>query len=104
MSVATATATEVAYRFDGDLYPATETGKQDLLEAINDALTTEAWSDPEDMTDEERQEAVSMSYDGTHYRAEFWDNIMAIMQHAPYDIDVKRLDRDQLTDEEFEWL
>jgi hypothetical protein len=102
MSVAT--ATEVAYRFDGSLYPATEVGKQDLLEAINDALTTEAYNDPEPMTDDEREEAISMSYDGTHYRAEFWDNVMAIMQHAPYEIDVKRLDRDQLTDEEFEWL
>jgi hypothetical protein len=102
MSVAT--ATEVAYRFDGNLYPATEVGKQELLEAINDALTTEAYADPEPMTDDERQEAVSMSYDGTHYRAEFWDNVMAIMQHAPYDIDVKRHDADELTADELEWL
>lgn len=102
MSVAT--ATEVAYRFDGNLYPATEVGKQELLEAINDALTTEAWNDSTLQDEWSREEAVSQSYDGTHYRAEFWDNIMAIMQHAPYDIDVKRLDRDQLTDEEFEWL
>jgi len=100
----TATATEIAYRFEGDLYPATEVGKQDLLEAINDALTTEAYSDAEPMTDDEREEAISMSFDGTHYQAEFWDNIMAIMQHAPYDIDVKRLDRDQLTADELEWL
>jgi hypothetical protein len=102
MSVAT--ATEVAYRFDGDLYPATEVGKQDLLEAIDAALTTEAWSDPEPMTDDERQEAVSMSYDGTHYAADFWDNIMAIMQHAPYEINVKRHDADELTADELEWL
>ncbi len=102
MSVAT--TTEIAYRFDGNLYPATEVGKQDLLEAINDALTTEAYSDSEPMTEDEREEAISMSYDGTHFQAEFWDNIMAIMQHAPYEIDVKRQDRDQLTDEEFEWL
>jgi len=101
---AVATATEVAYRFDGTLYAATEQGKQELLEAINDALTTEAYADPEPMTEDEREEAISMSYDGTHYAAEFWDNVMAIMQHAPYEIDVKRLDRDQLTDEEFEWL
>jgi hypothetical protein len=102
MSVAT--ATEVAYRFDGNLYPATEVGKQELLEAINDALTTEAYADPEPMTPEEREEAISMSYDGTHYRADFWDNIMAIMQHAPYEIDVKRHDADELTADELEWL
>jgi hypothetical protein len=102
MSVAT--ATEVAYRFDGTLYPATEVGKQDLLEAINEALNTEAWNDSELMDDQSREEAVSMSYDGTHYAADFWDNIMAIMQHAPYDIDVKRHDADELTAEELEWL
>lgn len=102
MSVAT--ATEVAYRFDGNLYPATEVGKQDLLEAISEALNTEAWNDPELMDDQSREEAVSMSYDGTHYAADFWDNIMAIMQHAPYDIDVKRHDADELTAEELEWL
>lgn len=99
-----ATATEVAYRFDGDLYPATEVGKQDLLEAINDALTTEAYSDPEPMTEDEREEAISMSYDGTHFQAEFWDNIMAIMQHAPYDVSVTRHDADELTADELEWL
>lgn len=102
MSVAT--ATEVAYRFDGTLYPATETGKQDLLEAIHDALNIEVWNDSELLDDASREEAVSMSYDGTHYRAEFWDNIMAIMQHAPYDVSVTRLDRDQLTADELEWL
>jgi hypothetical protein len=101
---AVATATEVAYRFDGTLYAATEQGKQELLEAINEALTIEAWNDSELMDEQSREEAVSMSYDGTHHAAEFWDNVTAIMQHAPYDIDVKRLDRDQLTDEEFEWL
>jgi hypothetical protein len=102
MSVAT--ATEVAYRFDGTLYPSTEVGKQELLEAINEALNTEAWNDSELMDDQSREEAVSMSYDGTHYAADFWDNIMAIMQHAPYDIDVKRHDADELTAEELEWL
>jgi predicted nucleic acid-binding protein len=102
MSVAT--ATEVAYRFDGTLYAATEQGKQELLEAIDEALNTEAWNDSELSTEDERQEAVSMSYDGTHYAADFWDNIMAIMQHAPYDVSVTRLDRDQLTEDELEWL
>lgn len=102
MSVAT--ATEVAYRFDGTLYAATEQGKQELLEAINEALQTEAWNDADLLDEQSREEAVSMSYDGTHYRAEFWDNIMAIMQHAPYEIDVKRHDADELTDDELEWL
>jgi hypothetical protein len=102
MSVAT--ATEVAYRFNGELYPATEVGKQELLEAISEVLNTEAWNDSELMDDQSREEAVSMSYDGTHYAADFWDNIMAIMQHAPYDIDVKRHDADELTAEELEWL
>jgi hypothetical protein len=94
----------VAYRFDGTLYPATEAGKQELLEAINDALTTEAYTDAELSTEAERDEAVSMSFDGTHYQADFWDNIMAIMQHAPYEIDVKRLTLEDLTPDEREWL
>jgi hypothetical protein len=96
----------IAYRFDGDLYPATPEGEQSLLEAINSALETEAWTDPDlkDATDDERQEAVSMSYDGTHYQADFWDNIMAIMQQAPYEIDVKRLTAEDLTEDEREWL
>lgn len=101
---ATATATEVAYRFDGTLYSATEQGKQELLEAIAEALQTEAWNDADLPDEQSREEAVSMSYDGTHYRAEFWDNIMAIMQHAPYEIDVKRHAADELTADELEWL
>jgi hypothetical protein len=96
----------VAYRFDGDLYPATPEGEQNLLEAISTALDTEAWTDPDlkDATDDERQEASSMAFDGTNVGMPFWDNIIAIMQHAPYEIDVKRLTREDLTDEEFEWL
>lgn len=102
MSVAT--ATEVAYRFDGTLYAANEQGKQELLEAINEALNTEAWNDSELLDDASREEAVSMSYDGTHYAAEFWDNVTAIMQHAPYELDVTRHDADELTADELEWL
>lgn len=92
------------YRFDGELYTDTEAGRQALLEAINNALETEAWSDSEEMTVEERQEAVSMSYDGTHYAAPFWDNIMAIMQQAPYPVNVERVDLCQLSAEEREVL
>lgn len=102
--MSTVVATEVAYRFDGTLYAATEQGKQELLEAINEALTTEAWNDSDLRDEQSREEAVSMSYDGTHFRAEFWDNIMAIMQHAPYDITVTRHGADELTADELEWL
>lgn len=92
------------YTFDGDDYANTEAGRQRLLEDISTALETEAWSDPDlkDATDDERSEAASMAFDGTHYAADFWDNIMSIMQQAPYVIDVKRIDSDGATPEELQ--
>jgi hypothetical protein len=101
--------TTLFYTFDGNDYANNASGRQELLEAISTALETEAWADPdlEDATDDERQEAASMSFDGTHYQAPFWQNIMAIMQHAPYEIDVKRVDSETATPDELEraeWL
>lgn len=94
----------ILYTFDGDDYAPTPAGEQRLLEDINTALETEAWSDPElkDASDDARQEAVSMAFDGTNVEMAFWDNIMAIMQQAPYEIDVKRIDSESATDEEKE--
>lgn len=88
------TVATVGYKFDNEFYGDTEAGKQELLEAINTAIETEAWSDPElkDASDDERQEAVSMSYDGTNRGMEFWDNCMAIMQQCPYSLDIVRID------------
>ena len=96
--------TTILYTFDGDDFAATPAGEQRLLETIHDALQTEAWSDPElkDATDDAREEAVSMSFDGTNRDMPFWDNIMAIMQQSPYELDVKRIDSESATDEEKE--
>lgn len=94
----------ILYTFDGDDFAATPAGEQRLLEAIHEALNTEAWTDPElkDATDDARQEAVSMSFDGTNRDMPFWDNIMSIMQQSPYEIDVKRIDSESATPEEVE--
>ena len=84
------------YSFDGDYYADTEAGKQALLEEISNALDTEVWSDPDmkDATDGERQEAVSMAFDGTHYAADFWANCISIRQMSPYTLDIARITED----------
>lgn len=94
----------LGYRFDGDVFKASAAGEQELLERIYDALTTKAYSDPSLTTDEEREEAISMAFDGTHYAADFWSNVMAIMQQAPYEIDVKRIDSETATADDIEAL
>jgi hypothetical protein len=43
-----------------------------------------------------------MSFDGTNVSMDFWDNVMAIMQQAPYELDVKRIDSESATPEEIE--
>lgn len=84
------------YTFDGDYFADTEAGKQELLENIATAIDTEVWSDPDmkDASDDERQEAVSMAFDGTHYAADFWDNCISIMQMAGYPLDIQRITED----------
>jgi hypothetical protein len=101
----------LGYRFDGNSYLPNRyypmaAQEQQLLEDISDALQTEVWSDPDmkDATDDERQEAVNMAFDGTHYHAPFWNNIMAIMQHSPYELKVERITADNITDDEREQL
>jgi len=93
--------TTYGYTFDGDYYADTEADKQRLLEDVSTALETEVWSDPDmkDATDDERSEAVNMSFDGTHYAADFWSNCIAIMQHAPYTLDIRRITEDSKPNE-----
>lgn len=93
---------DILYTFDGDDYAVTEAGKQRLLEDIHTALQTEADTDPDLDSDDARAEAVSMAFDGTSVNADFWQNIMAIMQQAPYEIDVKRIEDASATPEERE--
>lgn len=94
----------IGYTFDGDYFSDSEAGRQELLENISEAIRTEAGSDATLTTYEEVEEAHSMAFDGTHYQAEFWENIMAIMQQSPYQIDVKRIDSETATEEEREAL
>lgn len=83
------------YTFDGDKYDATPEDEQALLEAVADAISSEVWTSAEYSTDEERQEAESMSYDGTNVmHMTFWQNMMAIMQMAPCELDIQRHDFD----------
>lgn len=99
-----AAMTTILYTFDGDYYAPTEAGKQRLLEDINTALETEVYSDPDmaTATDDERSEAVSMAFDGTHYAADFWDNCVAIMQQSPYSLEIGRIDSETATPEQLE--
>jgi hypothetical protein len=106
-----ATDDTLGYRFDGNSYLPNRyypmhAQRQQLLEDISTALETEVWSDPDmaDATDDERQEAVTMAFDGTHYQAPFWDNIMAIMQQSPYELKVERITADNITADEREEL
>lgn len=83
------------FTFDDNQYNNTPEDQQQLLEDVYDALTTEAISDPENLRDTPDQtgqaisEAVEMSFDGTDYRMSFRENLMAIMQQAPYEIDIQ---------------
>jgi len=97
------------YKFEGNFYADTEAGRQELLEEISTALETEVWSDPDmkDATDDERSEAVSMTFDGTHYQADFWANCISIMQMSPYALDIERITEDsepEAISECCEWL
>lgn len=99
----------LGYRFDGKSYLPNRyypmaAQEQELLEDISTALETEAWNDDTLTTDDERQEAADMAFDGTYYAAPFWDNIMSIMQMSPYPIDVERITADNITDDEKEEL
>lgn len=95
----------IGYRFDGDYYSTSPHGEQELLEAVADAIRTDADTDPELTTEEERNEAYSMSFDGTNVvDMSFWDNMMAIMQQSPYEVSIDRIDSDTATDEEREAL
>lgn len=86
------------YTFNGNQYNDTPSERQELLEAIHDTLTDSAMNDEDNRRDTDDQtiqavsDAVEMSFDGTNRQMPYWDNIMAIMQHAPYEIDVQRHD------------
>jgi len=78
------------YTFDGDKYDATPEGEQALLEAVSEAIREEAGTDASLKSYEEVEEAHSMSFDGTNRDMAFWDNMIAIMQQCPYELDIKR--------------
>lgn len=81
------------FKFDGETYAeGNDTDFQRLLEAISDAVQTEAWSDAELATDAEREEVVSQTWDGTSRDMAQWDNLMAIMQMCPYELNVERVE------------
>lgn len=81
------------FKFDGETYvEGNDTDFQRLLEAISDAVQTEAWTDSELSTDAEREEAVSQTWDGTNRSMAQWDNLMAIMQMCPYELNVERVE------------
>lgn len=83
----------VIFKFDGsDYVEGNDTDFQQLLEAISDAVQTEAWNDPELATDAEREEAVSQTWDGTNRSMAKWDNLMAVMQMCPYELNVERVE------------
>ena len=96
----------LGFKFDGDYYANTDRAVQRLLEDVSTALDAEVWSDPDmaDATDDERQEAASMAFDGTHYQADIWSNLVAIMQHSPYSLNIERIDSDTATAEDLEGL
>jgi hypothetical protein len=96
----------LGFKFDGDYYANTDRAFQRLLEDISAALDAEAFSDPAlaDATDDERQEAASMAFDGTHYQLDAWSNLVAIMQQSPYALDIQRIDSDTATAEDLEAL
>lgn len=81
------------FKFDGETYAeGNDKDFQQLLEAISDAVQTEAWTDSELSTDAEREEAVSQTWDGTSRSMAQWDNLMAIMQMCPYELNVERVE------------
>lgn len=81
------------FRFNGmDYVEGDETAFQQLLEDISDAVQTEAWNDPELTTDEEREEAVSMTWLGTNRDFRQWENVTAIEQMCPYTLDIERVE------------
>jgi hypothetical protein len=90
--------TVYGYSFEGNYYADTEAGRLELLQEVSEAITTAVYSDPEmeHATDDERQEAESMTWDGTSRDMLFWDNCIAIMQHCPYTLDIKRIDDSSL--------
>ena len=81
------------FKFYGETYAeGNDTDFQRLLEDISDAVQTEVWNDPELATDAEREEAVSQTWDGTNRNMAQWDNLMAIMQMCPYELNVERVE------------
>lgn len=83
----------LAYRFDGTLYPNTESGNQELLEAISDAITTDCPdADPDSV------------WGNTHYAAPFDTNITALEIDSPTPLNIERVTNANITDDEREWL
>ncbi len=96
----------LGFKFDGDYYANTDRAIQRLYEDVSTALDTEVWSDPDmaSATDDERQQAASMAFDGTSRDLDAWSNCVAIMQHSPYALDIQRIDVDTATAEDLEAL
>lgn len=81
------------FRFNGmDYVEGDDAEFQRLLEDISDAVQYHAWNDPELVTDAEREEAVSQSWDGTSRDMGQWANMIGFMQMCPYDIQIERVE------------
>lgn len=79
------------YNFEGNVYSDHEDGRQALMEAIVEAIEAEAYADAEVTTEDQYQEAVSMSLENS-YAATFWDGLMVIMQQCPYELNIRKLE------------
>lgn len=80
------------FKFDGNVHMANDSGFQNLLTELGEAITTEAWSDPSLSTDEERQEAESQSWDATSHDADMWSNLQGLMMACPYTLEIERVE------------
>lgn len=88
----------LGYKFDSEFYADTEAGKQSLLEAVLDAVTTEAATDPElTGNDLGQQRVIDATFENTLVEGSpwgtmtFWENCKAMNRDSYYLLNIERV-------------
>lgn len=86
----------LGYKFDSEFYADTETGKQELLEAVLDAVTTEAGCDSNVAT-EDVDSVIADTFENTLAEGSpwghmtFWQNCEAMNEDSHYPLNIERV-------------
>lgn len=87
----------LGYKFDSEFYADTTEGQQSLLEAINDAVTTDAYTDAALGDDLSREAAIAATWENTIVEGSpwggytFWQNCEIMNRDSKYPLNIERV-------------